>query len=132
MRFSDEERRIFRYFDGTQKRGIDPLEVAIAVEKVDLDWQATLSLVKADDRKIQLEAMEDLLKAAREVFGLKEFSIDQETDESIGVTGSEVIDILFDFMAWENALEKKVEQTATTQPSTEENQTTTKDGTGDT
>lgn len=118
MPFDPKQRRIFRYFDGSRQRGIDPLEIDIAMEAVDFDWEANFSLMRADDTKIRLDAMQSVVAAARKVFKIPEFDIADDGKDS-GLGASEVLDLLGEFLEWKSNLRNFIEPLPTSPPSTE-------------
>jgi len=100
MSVSKSDRKIFRYWNGTRKVGIDPLEADIAIEAVDLDWEAKITLARVGDK----EAIQDIIAAARKVFGLPTLEI-ADDDTETGLTSVEVIEILTEFMLWKRELQ---------------------------
>ena len=119
--FDPEKRKIFKYHNGTKLVGIDPIEVDIALETVDIDWEAQFSLLKIGD----LEAAQAIVAAARKVFQIQEY--DAETDK--GLTSLEVLSTLGDFVAWRTELRNFTEPLPTGERSTEQDQTVTTNGT---
>lgn len=73
------------------------------------------------DKKIQHEgfdAWDKLLKATRDAFGVKEFSLDDAGNE-VGMTDEEVFELFMVFIAYTDEVKKNIGMTPTSQPSTE-------------
>lgn len=134
MAFDPDKRKIFLYHDGTSRRGIDPLEADIAIEAVDLDWEAKVSLAKIGDA----DSIRDIILASRKIFGVSEFRISDDGKQS-GLSSMEVLAVLTDFMAWKQSLmgftappQTGEQSTAAEEQSTAETSPLTKSGTDST
>jgi len=93
-----DTRAIFRYFDGTKQRGIDPIAAFRSlVAHPDYDPESTPLLVGAGDAA----AYATMLKAARQVFGVTAWS-----EDGGGLTETETIELLISFGAYLNSLKK--------------------------
>jgi hypothetical protein len=138
--FSPKSRKIFKYSDGAKIIGIDPLEAQVALESVDLDWEAEflkIRQLKMDNppKEIAKEANKAAMvvaDAARKAFKLPEFSIDQETGAESGLTSVDVLDLLGDFVQWRAELQSFFEQALTSPPSTDGTAAVTANGTDST
>lgn len=115
MPFDRKQRRIFKYHNGSRMVGIDPLEADIALEAVNLDWEAQFSLLKVGNS----QAAMDVIAAARTVFKVPEFVIDPESGDESGLSSVEVLDLLGEFLKWRTELRNFTEPTPTLPPSTE-------------
>lgn len=128
MMYSKRERRIFRFFDGTRDRGIDPALVyrrliAEAEFDIESDIKAIDSVnIASDDaagaaaRKAGLQAFARVVGQIRAAFGVKAF--DDTNGQEMGLMDDECIALLQSFMDWMNELEKKTESSPTPLDST--------------
>jgi hypothetical protein len=114
MAFNAKQRKIFRYYNGIRRVGIDPLDADIALEAVDLDWEAQFSLLEIGDSAAAVA----VVAAARKVFKVPEFTIDEDEVES-GLSSVEILDLLGEFMQWRIELRNFTEPTPISPPSTE-------------
>lgn len=141
MSFNPKERRIFKFFDGTRMRGMDPLEADIALQSSDVDWEAHYLSVKlladamktpgADQKQLLADAQKTadaMVKSARDIFHLRTYDI-QEDGSEVGLTTMEVLELLGRFVAWRAALRNFTEAPPTSQPSTDGMEAVTGSGT---
>lgn len=113
--FNQEEVKIFKFWDGEKNRGIDPLDASIMLGRDgSFDWQAVAVRSQTGD----LAAVGELVEQVRTIFKLKHYEILDDGKE-VGVTSSEVLNILMDFMAYMDTLKKNIDDTATSTPSTD-------------
>ena len=127
MVFKPKERRIFKFFDGSRNRGIDPLEADIALEAVDLDWEAQFTQMQLG----KAAAATAIVDAARAVFKLAPYELADDGSES-GLTASEVLDLLGNFIVWRADTRNFIAPPATSQPSTDGVAALTESGTAST
>ena len=120
------ERKIFKYHNGVKVVGIDPLEADMRLGSVDLNWEErylTLNLGVAPNatpqqREEALAAVEEMTVAAKKVFRLKDYEIDDEGNET-GLTTIEVQELLGAFVAWKEEVRSFFAPTPTSLPPTE-------------
>lgn len=114
-----DERKIFRYSNGSRTVGIDPL-VALrgltAHPKFIMDRH--LRDLEHDDQQIQDEAVIVCLGASRDVFGLDAWA--EKHGHEVGVTDIEALKVLYDFVEYIGTLKKNGDSPATPQPPTEQ------------
>ena len=127
MAFERKQRKIYRYSDGSRMLGIDPLEADVAIQAIDLDWEAKFTLMRVGD----LGAAMEVVAAARRVFRLPEFIIAADGTES-GVSSAEVLDLLLDFLTWKTSLADFTVPPQTSPQSTAANPEATASGTAGT
>ena len=115
MSFTRKQRQIFKFNDGKKWRSLDPLEADIAIQAVDIDWEAKFSLLKIGD----LSEVSAIVDAARKVFQLEPLilSDDGETDNG-GWSSSDVMDLLRDFLGWRYEILNFTDPPQTSPPST--------------
>lgn len=103
------ERKIFRFWDGTQERGIDPLQVLralnshpefdIATHPALATMSAPMGATEADlkhQRQVADGALQITVRAAREAFEVQPY--DHATGK--GLTEGETADLLDEFGCW--------------------------------
>jgi hypothetical protein len=122
--FKPKERRIFRYFDGQKKRGIDPLEAQLALEAADVDWEKKLldfRIYAAMDEKNEtvvreaIEAAQDIVAVVRKAFKIPEYDAEAE----VGLTLMELLDLVAAFIGWRNDVQESFESSQTSPRSTD-------------
>lgn len=109
-------RDIFQYWDGKRKRGIDPLHAYRSLlAHPTFDWEVHPGLIDeidSDDahtRNMAIEASEVTVQAVRDVFGVNPW-----TDNSPGLTESEMIGLLIGFVDYLVGVKKNSSHTRTT------------------
>ena len=123
MTFDPQARKIYRFYDGQKQRGVDPLEIYLALQKTGVDWDAKFTLLKAHD----LTVAEELVEAGRKVFDLRKFEIAADGTES-GLTTVEVLDVLAGFLEFVYETTNFTDPPQTSPPSTEDNPEATASG----
>lgn len=95
-----QDRDIFRFWDGKDNRGIDPLWAYRALlAHPDFDWEVHPGLIDqmdSDDRSLRdlaVQASELTVQAVKDVFGVRSW-----TNEAPGLTESEMIGLLIGFV----------------------------------
>lgn len=103
--FNERQKQIFKYSDGSKIRGIDPLDVSIALSKQDFDWEQTALRAKVGD----ISAVSEMIEYSRKIFKLAEY---EEIDgNSVGVTSQDVLNTLVDFVEYLDGVKKNIEET---------------------
>lgn len=126
--FERKARKIFRFKDGQKWRSLDPLEADIAIQAVDLDWEAKFTLLRAGDLAEALP----LVEAACKVFKLTPFVLNEEDgSDNGGWSPADTMDLLGDFLKWRAETRDFTEPPQTTPKSTEEPPKTIESGTDD-
>ena len=143
MFYSDEEVRIFEYFNGTETLCVDPLDIQLRLmSDQSFDWDVILmkweSSMEAlghfkdanDDAPIDdkvtkkfapelAEAMEKLIVKSREIFGLPELGKNDE-GEYTGVPSTKVMEVLSQYMVFMADVKKKEDDMRTSAENTEQ------------
>ena len=114
MGFTKRERKLFKWHDGSKWHGIDPLEADIALDAVDLDWEAQFLSLRLGESSAAVA----LVDATRKIFKLPELTIAEDGAES-GMTSVDVLDLLGTFISWRQELRDFFGQPPTSQPSTD-------------
>ena len=107
-----ESRNIFRYFDGQQETGADPLLIfrKFSAHK-EFDLQRHCSDLVSGVPELENEASRIAVDALREIFGIQPWH--EETNPAgekiqVGLTEAETLGILNDFMLFADSLKKNV------------------------
>lgn len=115
-------RDIFQYWDGSRKRGIDPLTAYRALlAHPTFDWEVHPGLIDAIDsddsqtRVMAIEASEITVQAVRDVFGVVPW-----TDTTPGLTEAEMIGLLIGFVDYLVGVKKNSSPTLTSPEHTEQ------------
>lgn len=105
----NRHRAIFRYWDGSRMRSIDPMiPYRILDSHETFDWETHPLLIDPDDDspkpdiKLSVEAMEITADAVRTAFEIPKY------DNGRGLTEGELIDVLTVFTVWMTALKKNI------------------------
>lgn len=107
-----ENRGIFRFWDGSRARGVDPLEILRGLYEIKgFDVESTPKLLEAPDQRTRLEATRDIAAAVRSVFLVPRL-------DNRGLTETECVELLADFLDYCEDLKKNIKETPTSQPST--------------
>ena len=70
-----DPRGLFRFYDGKRWRSVDPLEAARAFFTLPtFDWDETPEMLKTGQAMTQLQTLQKIAVAVREVFGIKSTS----------------------------------------------------------
>jgi len=143
MFYSDEEVRIFEYYNGEKTLCVDPLDIQLKLmSDMNFDWDVLLMQWESSmealghfkeegdnteiDEKTQKKfapelanAMEKLIAKSRSIFGLADLGKNEE-GEFTGVPSSKVMEVLTSYMVFMNDVKKKDESTPTSAESTEQ------------
>jgi len=114
--FSDKERMIFRYHNGTKQIAADPLVIQrklLSQKDVDLDSEFRLAV---SDTKESLAAISRVVDVIRFSFGVK--PLDPETEE--GLTDTECLQLMASYAEFLNELKKKASLSPISQTATED------------
>lgn len=116
MNFTEDDRRIFRYSYRGESIALDPLKVARAFLKAmpdDEEFDALIDMAFKDMREVAddvkkpmlidlvIPAQERIADLAREAFGYEALKPD-----GTGMTDSEAIDLMREWLVWEADLKK--------------------------
>lgn len=108
MNYTPEQRAIFRYWNGAEEVGADPLEVYRSlVGTEETDYEADAKLADMGDA----EAMTRVLKVARAAFGVDRFS--EKNGQAAGLLDMEVIELIKRFGEFMQDVMKKKETSPT-------------------
>ena len=108
----ERKRKIFRFFDGTQMRAVDPLRAwMLLLTDPHLEMPRHISELESHDDRISAEAGLIVAAAARRAFGLSEFSAGGSTDQ-------ECIDAFQVYLEWLGAQKKTSNSSLTSQQPT--------------
>lgn len=101
-RWTESRRRaVFRFWDGTRTRAIDPMVAYRALRShPKFDWAVTPKEIDIPNEKISLEALALTAEAVRIAFQLPECSAG-------GLTEWECVRLLIAFTRWNDAVKKK-------------------------
>jgi hypothetical protein len=121
--FRPQERLIFKFWDGTSERRVDPLQVCndltvqsggtfeqdlkIAQLEMPADGKAAVAVAEANGRLTQL---------VQKVFGIAPYHYDSATGKETGLTNPECLAILFALSAWLDDVKKKWVDSKTSAP----------------
>lgn len=110
----NRNRRIFRFWDGSRTRSIDPAVVMRTLFcHPEFNWRETPLLGDSADPKIATEAIALEARAVREAFGLGPFA------DGRGLTETECCELLGQFNLWCMDVKKKRNPSPTTAEFTE-------------
>lgn len=101
--YANRQRAIFRFWDGTRKRGVDPILVVRALEShPEFNWEVDPQLIEMEDadREAADGAFARIADATRMAFGIPLF------DGKHGLTEGELLNLLGFFVGYLNALKK--------------------------
>ncbi len=110
--FSQEDKRIFRYFNGRKKVVIDPL-VAWAKLKDHPTFELAVHPALIDLQDV--EAIAVTVAAVREIFG----AVPLNDTGTVGLTQLETLGLLFEFCGWLDSVKKNTNVPPILQPPTE-------------
>jgi hypothetical protein len=112
---SETERRIFRFFDGSDHRLADPLELMRKLRRHPCDFDKVEAMRKdAPNDDLADESWLELVAAIRDVFEVK--PLDQD---GRGLTEGETYDLLNDFGEYLDTLKKNTSVNPISPPSSE-------------
>src|SRR5262245_52599736 len=101
--YTQSERNLYCYFDGTRMRRADPLLIQRRLAGIaDLDWEADCSAARWG----QQPAKERLEAAVMHAFGVADYE-DLRGGDSRGLTRDEMLELLNDFGNYLDQLKKK-------------------------
>ena len=113
-----QNRDIFRFWDGEEDRGIAPLRAYRALlAHPDFDWEVHPGLIDQMDsedahlRDMAIQASELTVQAVRDVFGVRPW-----TDQTPGLTESEMISLLIGFVDYLVGVKKNTSPSPTSPP----------------
>lgn len=108
------DRKIFKFFDGRLNRGIDPMVAFRGLQDhADYDMETTPALASSGDT----QALFVMAQAAKDVFGVAAYSMDQSGQE-YGLTEMECVQLLVDFAGFISDLKKNTATGPTSPPPT--------------
>jgi len=118
----EKRRRIFRFWDGTRTRAIDPLQAYYALqEHPTFNQDVHCKLVDAGDP----EATRIATEAVRDVFGVQAY----DADKRVGLTVGETLGVLLDFYGYLEEQKKSTVPSPISPSSTEEASTSSSSAT---
>lgn len=113
--YTSRERNIFRFWDGSVQRGIDPLMVANKLlHDVDIEADMKLASVTCPETEAALGRIADRV---RDVFGIPAFT--ERDGKSSGLTIDEALSLLVRFNNYLADLKKKLDPSLTLPPATD-------------
>ncbi len=113
--FNETERQVFRYFDGQNVAGADPMRIHRRLTAaLDGDPQLWLTQYRSDDAQVRSDAVERLVPGVLFAFELPGF--DRLTCE--GMMEEDVLNLLRTFMEWMDTQKKTAVSLPTSSPPT--------------
>ncbi len=107
-----QNRAIFGFWDGSKRRFIDPMiPFRALVQHDEFDWETTPKAIDIGD----LAAMGVTAKAIRDAFGIAPIN----ESATSGLTESECVQLLFQFVDWMQGVKKKDSISQTSAPPTD-------------
>lgn len=112
--YTAEERQIYRFFDGTKQRGVDPLATWRRFVTAP-DFDAAADLQSVIDRPEDMESIARVVTAARAALKVGEYN----DEDGSGLTDTEVLQAIGGLVVFMQDLQKKMPISPTSQDATD-------------
>jgi hypothetical protein len=102
--FSEKERCIFHFWDGSQERYVDPVVIMLNIQNEQRDESIEQLFENLKIDSLAVESFVKLMKLATRVFGITPL-----TSEGVGLTTLECLKVVADFMSQAANIKKNIE-----------------------